>query len=362
LACFGEALLSKYGVYDNVYELRGNIGLFVRQCCSKTVLGAAYGKAWRVQGDVIQIDKNASYPSTYRDFEGIPMGTPRLIVKEKRFEELSCYYVAVNITSFKCKEEADPFPLIESVGIHYVNKVLFDFMRERYEITYKFLTGVTFDGGFNTKLSELSVKLYDMRLKAKSGGDSVVAQVIKRLMNSFYGKSVQKEKPVKAHIVKNNSLNYYLYFNQDFIYSYKAVDEFNHTVALIRPMLYSWMIPQFACNVLNYSKIKMLDLVYKCVNKGCEVFYINTDCLTMRRRDFDEINDELNLLGQELGKFSVEAESKLYIALGGYKNLHVLNDGSYRVRYGAARRRMLDDPLDFFESKCHIQQGAQGVK
>jgi hypothetical protein len=222
-------------------------------------------------------------------------------------------------------------------------------MREHYEITYEFLTGITFDGGFNTKLSELSVKLYDMRLKAKSGGDSVVAQVIKRLMNSFYGKSVQKEKPVKAHIVKNTSLNYYLYFNQDFIYSYKAVDEFNHSVALIRPMLFSWMIPQFACNVLNYSKIKMLDLVYKCVNKGFEVFYINTDCLTMRRRDFDVINDELNLLGQELGKFSVEAESKLYIALGGYKNLHVLNNGSYRVRYSS--RRMLDDPLDFFESK-----------
>jgi hypothetical protein len=307
-----------------------------------------FNKKVRVEGDIVQIDKNSSYPSTYRDFEGIPTGKPKLI-EEFHPNELVCYYIVIDIKKFKCKHGKDPFPLIERCGLMYVNKTLFEFMRKNYEFEYEFITGLSFDG-YNTEIKDLIMKLYLMRMDAKKKGFGV-EKVIKRLMNSFYGKSIQKQKPVYREIVPNEKLSNFVYFNQDFVYSTRKINEFSHQVKLMKPIMSAWSIPQFACNVLNYSKIQMLDLVYRCNYHGCEIFYINTDCLTMKRNDLEFLKNGVISISDKMGEFSIEVESKLFIGLSAYKNLHVLSDGSSRVRYP----RKLYNEIEFFE-KAYLNE------
>jgi hypothetical protein len=97
LAQFGEMLMHKTGCFENVYELRGPVAQFIRKCCVSPFIQPAYNTKQRVEGDVIQIDKNSSYPSVYCEFEGIPSGEPLIM---QQFDPNGYYYVAINVTSY----------------------------------------------------------------------------------------------------------------------------------------------------------------------------------------------------------------------------------------------------------------------
>jgi hypothetical protein len=257
------------------------------------------------------------------------------------------YYVAINVTSYTCKHSSDPFPLLATTGLHYLDKYMFNLICEHYDIKYEFVTGVCFQS-FNTKLRDLINKLYALRLRYKRNR-SEIQHVLKRLMNSFFGKSIQKQNPTYKVKVLKNKIADYKEFNKHFIYSLRSCNDTEFDVSLVKTLTDKWSVPQFACNVLSYSKLKMAQLAYECVDLGIKLYYINTDCLTLTREDFDTLNSNHNneLLSDQIGQFSIEVESKMFIALGPYKNLHVLKDGSLRVRYPCK----LDNALDFFNVK-----------
>jgi hypothetical protein len=344
LAEFGQALLHKYGCYKNVYELRGNLAQFKRKRCPKPINGPAYNLPQRYEGEIIQIDKNSAYPSVYRDFDGIPTGKPK-IIPQFNPDSLKCYYIAINITEFKSRNEADPYPLITETGIMYLNKSMFDYINENYDIKFDFITGVSFSG-FNKKLSDLTEILYEMRLDAKKKG-SEVQQVIKRLMNSLWGKSIQKEDPIWKKEMPSSKLDNFIEFNRDFIHSYKAIDNFRTKVDLMKPIVSDFITPQFASEVLSYSKIQMLVVVQSCINCKIDVFYVNTDSITMVKKPKEGNQNLIEcLISDKMGQFSIEVESKLFIALGPCKNIHVLHDGSTRVRF---HNKMVFNEIQFFE-------------
>jgi hypothetical protein len=196
----------------------------------------------------------------------------------------------------------------------------------------------------NTSLKELTTKLYDMRLRAKSCGQEV-EKVIKRLMISFWGKSIQKETPIWKKVVPSEKIDKFIEFNQDFIYSDKKLNAYDHVVKLVKPIVSDYKTPQFACNVLTHSKISMMSLINDCISKDLSVLYVNTDCLTMPLQQFQSSQIDI---GRDLGKFSYEVSSKLFIALGPYKNIHMLEDGTTRVRY---HNKKVFNEVAFFEEQ-----------
>jgi hypothetical protein len=358
LAEFGQALMHETGCYENVYEVRGNVAKFIRLCCPNPIVATAYDKPQKIVGDIVQIDKNSSYPSVYRDFEGIPTGEPRLITQFATISSLKSYFIAINITKAVCKLKSDPFPLIIDTGVMFMNKRMFEFVKTCYEIEYKFITGVSFEG-FNTKIQDLSNKLYEMRLNAKKYNHPA-EKVIKRLLNSLWGKSIQKEKPTyEKYNIADDKLDNFLFINQDFIYSDKKTGENSNKVILVKTIMSNYSTPHFASNVLNYSKIEMLKLVHRSVQLDLNVVYINTDCLTMLRSDFDKLDEDLSrkgfdsefrlsLISDKMGDFSIEVESKLFIALSPYKNIHVLNDNCNRLR---CRSKIYGNPVQYFMNR-----------
>jgi hypothetical protein len=260
-----------------------------------------------------------------------------------RFIATGYYYVALDVTWFK--HTSDPFPLIEKLGLHYLDKYMFEMICKHYDIKYKFVTGVCFEG-FNSKLKDLIDVLYNLRLEYKRKGSEIL-HVLKRLMNSLYGKSIQKQNPIYKVKVLKSKIEDFKVFNEHFISSMKPCSDGDFEVELVKTIRDKWTVPQFACSVLSYFKVKMAELAYECVDLGVQVYYINTHCLTMSRDEFDLLNLKHGLLSDELGKFSMEVESKLFIILGPFKNLHVLEDGTPRSRYPCK----LENPLDFFETK-----------
>jgi hypothetical protein len=342
LAQLGTAILYKTDCFKNCYELRGHIAQFIRHCCAGPIIQPAYNKKQKATGKIIQIDKNSSYPSVYRDFLGIPAGPPSIIEQFKP-DELEYYCILIDVKSFKCKHNRDPFPLLSRCGEHYLDKVIFEQIQKHYDITYKFITGISFNS-FNTNIKAVSERLYAIRQKYNN---TPIKMLIKSLMNSLWGKSIQKARGVYEIEILENKIENFKKYNFDFLYSIKKEKTGDYKAQLIQSLSLKYSLPQFACNVLSYSKKTMTDLIYSTIDLGGEIFYIHTDCLTMRKDDFNKLNEKYNLLGTEMGKFKIEVESVEFMAIAPYKNLHVLPDGTARVRYPTH----LNNAIDFFE-KC----------
>jgi hypothetical protein len=139
-------------------------------------------------------------------------------------------------------------------------------------------------------------------------------------------------------------------YNADFLYSVKKERDGNYEAQLLQSLALKYSLPQFACHVLSYSNKTMTDLIYSATNLGGNIYYVNTDCLTLTKDDFNRLNEKYNLPSSEMGKFSIEVESVAFMTLAPYKNLHILKDGTTRVRYP----KPLSNPIEFFEKQFLI--------
>ena len=60
------------------------------------------------------------------------------------------------------------------------------------DVDFESIDGYYFDEGFNTKIKEQIKVIFDKRLEAKAAGNDGLQQAYKLLMNSSYGKLIEK--------------------------------------------------------------------------------------------------------------------------------------------------------------------------
>jgi hypothetical protein len=333
LAELGNDILFTTHCFDNVYEFSGVISQFIHKCNPSPLQSLCYKKPLKLNDiDIVQIDKNSCYPDAYKSFDGIPSGKPIIIDEFDPYCE-EYYYVHVVINWFDCKHKTDPFPLIHNCGNQFYDKTYFQSILKHYNVGYQFINGYKFNE-MNKCISELTTTLYNKRLEYKK--NKYISQlVIKRLLNSLWGKSIEKQGKTYQVERNVNDIESFKRYNQHFIYSIKRKDNDTYSCRLLKPILLNWNKPQFACNVLSYSRCQLHDLIYKAIDNDINIYYCNTDSLTMTRNSLKKLNKlcDDKLLGNEIGQFSIEVESYEFIALSPRKNIHLLQNGEYRIRY-----------------------------
>jgi hypothetical protein len=297
----------------------------------------AYGKPQKVKGPIIQIDRNSSYPAVYRDFEGIPAGIPQQIKSMDESNTSAYYFILINVKSFKCKHDIDAFPMITETGPLYIDKTYFNVLCAHYRLSYDFITGLAFDS-FNNKIAEVSRKLYTRRMQLKAQGCNTSQALIKRLLNSLWGKSIQRANPFYQVNVEANRVESFEAWNEQFLYS-RSPGNNAFTYRLIKPLLIKWSMPQFAVSVLSKSRADMQEIVYKATDANVDVFMVNTDSLTMTEQGFNKLNELVpgGLISNELGGFSIEVKSDKFIAISSKRYVHTFADLTCRVRNSGKR-------------------------
>ena len=162
LAKIGEALMYSYHCYDDVPQLAGKPAVFIKQCAPKICIQAAFRKPVYAEGSLVQIDRNGSYTATYTEFAGIPKGVPKVINPEEWNEikqSATYYYILIDVHSASSKHPEDRFEVI-TVGNVFIDKNMFEFVTQHYDIDYSFVSGYYFDSGFNTNIKRLSHDLW----------------------------------------------------------------------------------------------------------------------------------------------------------------------------------------------------------
>jgi hypothetical protein len=178
---------------------------------------------------------------------------------------------------------------------------MFELILEHYYINYRIINGYAFTEGFNTKISEVTRRLYTNRQKFKAKR-SDVQLVIKHMLNSMWSKSCSNRRDTSiVNIPYEQSIDKFINTN-----AYYIIRGINREFALMKPYMLQYTHPQFGCCVLSNAAVFISKIIYRAIDLGIELFYTNTDCLSMYAKDLKTLDKDMHIIGNDLGEFSYE--------------------------------------------------------
>jgi hypothetical protein len=181
-----------------------------------------------------------------------------------------------------------------------------------HEIEYDLIDGVYWNEGVNKKFGEEIEKLYNERLKYKKSNPAM-AEVIKLMLNSAYGKTIMKQSNTKTNIMKYNEekINNYIYNHFDIIKNYRQINKdcYEFEVSCLDS---TYNRGQIGCSILSMSKRIMNEVFDVANNNDIPIYYTDTDSMHLNLNDVNKLeqlynkkyNRELN--GKQLTQFHTD--------------------------------------------------------
>jgi len=326
-----SSLTDKYmklnGGYDNVYEVCGNL----REYISKAVYGGrvAVNEKYKkkvIEGKIADYDGVSLYPSAINRLcreIGLPSGKAKRLMGQD-WKSFKYSILTVQIKNVN-KNQQIPFIAHKGDGvINYLNKApekpiiidsitLEDYIKF-HKVEYEVLDGVYWEGIFNNKMGELIQNLFSTRLKYKKSKPAL-AETIKLMLNSSYGKTVMKKSKQKVNILKSNYkenleiddvFESYVYNNFRTIKSVRKLNIYNYEVEQIC-IDDSFNRGHIGCAILSMSK-RIMNEVFDIANdNNFPIYYTDTDSLHCNFVDVKPLEDEYKkIYGKELNGKNLE--------------------------------------------------------
>ena len=330
-----------HGVFENVTPLVGICRDFVQKCIYGGRVMTAENKKIHTAGDNVQIqdfDAVSLYPSAMvRDDMIIPAGNPEIIKKSderrsiKSLSEYVAYYVKVEFTGCNksrkfplfSKESADGVKNYtnDCKGIHYLAKPqLEDILRfhEVNSLDYNIIEGYGYKSIANDNLKKFINYLFNQRLiyKDKSNPEynNVKQEIMKLLMNSFYGKTIQKPHMDEDIIIydkkKSDEFISRHYSNILEINECQKDGEFHHSIIKKSKNIFSYAsYPHIGANILAISKRIMNEVMTLAEDLNINIYYQDTDSMHIDESGIKPLSEEYfktynrELIGKQLGQF-----------------------------------------------------------
>ena len=316
----GHAYASLMGAYDGVYEITGNLRAYVAQAVQGGRVQANREfekKEVIIPGGVQILDAVSLYPSSMERLgqeNGLPLGPAKRFIGEPPAD--ANYYIAEVVISKINKSQQMPFVCVKDdikKSLQYLNEVkdpvtVFIDSRtledwERFQkIEYKIIEGVYWNEGFNNKIGQIIRHLYNERARFKQLKNSGMSEIIKLIMNSLYGKTIQK------------TSNTTIIYKDDFKYIRRNWDN----------------ITYYTDKGRGQYRIKM-----NTPDDSFNLGHIGTTILSMSKRIMNELQDLTNEM--KILTFYGDTDSSFI------QNSEILRlDTEYKKRYG---RPLLGDDL-----------------
>lgn len=254
---------------------------------------------------IIDSDYNSLYPSSMKNMNGFPIGKPlRIKPQERNIEFLNnqTYYIAiVKINKFK---KYLKFPMVSKVvngirdwsnteGIYYLTKTTIDDLINFQGIDYEILDGYYYNQGRNDKIVELIDTIYYKRLELKKLGNPLQT-TYKLIMNSIFGKTIQKITPYSVKIIKgiDNLFNYISKYSNRVV-EYKMIGEIQennkyqfYKLKLKKPTFKYKALSIVGIEILAHSKHLMNKVLNICEENNLDVVYMDTDSVHLPKNHY----------------------------------------------------------------------------
>ena len=312
---------------ENLYLLSGH----VRDFCMKGVYGgrcmSKQNKRWRIEDKLDDFDACSLYPSAMARLftvEGIPQVlSENMLNKEyllshsftedqiypenERF--ISYYEVEIEITKVGIQRD---FPLIvERTKINNMNvnkecKMVVDMISledliKYQKIEFNIIRGYYWTGNRDHRIRDTIRKLFSLRAQYKKQGNSM-QQVIKLIMNSGYGKSIQKPIDSELKYISEDKYEHYLYEHWYNIQESRKIPESNQYLVKINKTIDNQFNNcVFGVSVLSMSKRIMNEVMCLAEDLGINIYYQDTDSMHIEHDKIPFLNEEYKKIhGREL--------------------------------------------------------------
>lgn len=345
-----SSLSNKYfalnGCFDGVYEMTGSL----RDYASRAITGGRVQalketKKQNIYEKISDMDGVSLYPSAiYRlcTEMGLPLGMCKKILDVNDIDTIKNYsYSIMNIRITKInKKQQLPFIAIKKDDgiLDYINELpdygfvdvcidnitLQDYINFHH-IEYVILDGIYWNNGYNKKMGEYILHLFNDRLKYKGENNDAMQLIIKLMMNSAYGKTIIKkscnkkiikmtggDKPEKdkTEKEKENKRQYEQYIDNhfNFIEKIERLNNFQDSITL-SSLDESYNMSHVGVAILSMSK-RIMNEVFDIANdNNLPIYYTDTDSMHLKYNDIPKLEKEyMNkynrvLNGKKLGQF-----------------------------------------------------------
>jgi hypothetical protein len=315
------------GAFKDVYPVQGVLRNYINQAIrgGRVSVNEKYIKQVILE-KIADFDGVSLYPSAIHRLcqeRGLPKGVATRFKKKELSKWADKDYCILTIKinkvnkiqqmpfiSYKDKKGILQYTNTPPDDVLIIDKYTLEDYIEFHKIEYDILDGVYWNQGFNKTMGNLIQNLFQVRLKNKKSNPAL-ANVLKLMLNSSYGKTIMKQSFDKK-IYKNNrdktKLNNYIYNNYETI---KKIDKLNDFTTMIKMNTFddSLNYGHVGCSILSYSK-RIMNEVFDIANDNdIPIYYTDTDSIHMPYNKINKLTEAYNikynkeLQGKNLGQF-----------------------------------------------------------
>ena len=369
---------------QNVFYPNGslyNVGGQLQKYLQKFVYGGRVMTKNNIRYDIrtklADFDACSLYPSAMRrafTVEGVPEyyknPTPEQVFNKDNLPEIltkaftedqirptaeRCYsqfFIEIQITNVGIPRA---FPLIvkreankqsnvnECVKMH-VDMIMLQDLIEFQDISFTFVDGYVMKGCRDHRIRNVIKKLYDLRVEYKKTKNPM-QEIIKLIMNSAYGKSIQKVIKTDLKFVNSEDISFKLYDWYHQIHKAEQISSDKWLVEKYKRKANQFNNCIFGITILSISKRIMNEVMCLAEDLGIEIYYQDTDSMHIEYDKVEYLNQEFakkysrELIGSGMGNFHTDFEPA----------------NAYCVRHISLGKKMYLDVLEFEDASGNLQ-------
>ena len=324
------------GVFEDVKQLSSTPRDYIMKCMVGGRTMCAENSKHHKTGRIQDFDAVSLYPSAMSRLGGYLIGTPKIIEGEmKNYETLKTYsdgyFIQIKINKIN-KKLRFPLPSYKNedgvrtfsndmVGKNiYVCKFELEDLIKYHKIEFDIIDGYYYNEGRNDKLKEVIDFVFNERLKMKKLKNPL-EQIYKLIMNSSYGKTLQKAIDENLVFKTSNEIDNYVDKNYNYISKYEKInDDGNidrYAITTLKGIEDHFNNCPCGVEVLAMSKRIMNEVMCLAEDLDIELFYQDTDSMHIYEKDIKTLAENYEkkynkiLIGKGMGQFHSDFDSNI---------------------------------------------------
>lgn len=329
--------LDNQGCYKNCYKFSGLPREFIQNSivggrtmsCNNQQINTLLNPIQKIINDM---DAVSLYPSAMSRIEGFIQGEPIELNEDQLNYEIiknyDFYFVEIEILKVGINRNFPLMSYMTDKGTRdfsnnminknmFVNKIDLEDLIQFQKVEFKILRGYYFNQGFNNKIVETIKYLFNKRKELKDN-DNKSELIYKLLMNSSYGKLIQKPPEIKIKFFNNQEeLNIYLSRHHNIIINYIQYTEGKYRVEVSQETGNFYNQSHQGSYILSMSKRIMNELICLAEDNNLNIYYQDTDSIHIEDKDIKILQklyeNKYNrvLVGKNLCQFHSDFELKI---------------------------------------------------
>jgi hypothetical protein len=355
----------KQGVFDGVLQLSSTPREYIMKCMVGGRTMCANNQKDRVTGRISDFDAVSLYPSAMKRLGGYLKGSPKVLSNKTKAFLDTCdgYFIQIKINKVDKLYEFPLMSYINEAGVRiftndpqetlYVSKIDLEDVIEFHNIEYEIIDGYYYDEGRNNKLEEVISFVFNERLKMKRQirtdnevfdfdtdkeakakekelkeknikytKGNPLQEIYKLIMNSSYGKCLQKAHPDKLVFKNQDNIDKFVDKNYNYINEYYEIyneesDYKKYIVKMKQGIDEHFNNAHCGVEVLAMSKRIMNEVMCLAEQNKLKLYYQDTDSIHIKEEDIEVLqglyNNKYNreLIGKGMGQFHSDFDSDI---------------------------------------------------